>query len=61
MNHDELVARLREIEWQGCGCSQKEEAACPACGRGQPLDERDRRIPEFYGHKADCWLAAAIG
>ena len=55
-----FVKLLADIEWQGCGCSQKEESACPACGGKQPLSGDDVRLPEFYGHKATCWLAKAI-
>lgn len=53
-------AQLIALEWQGCGCSQKEEAACPACGGLKPLTEHDRTIKEFYGHRPGCWLAADL-
>ena len=54
------VGRFREIEWKGCGCPQKAEAACPACDGKQPLTDTDRRLPDWYGHRPDCWLAALI-
>ena len=57
---DYVATLLAGIEWNGCGCSQKEEAACPACGGKQPLSSDDLRLPEYYGHRATCWLAAAI-
>ena len=51
--------RLVEIEWKAEG-GHWEEAACPACGRGEILSDVDRRMPHYYGHAADCWLADAI-
>lgn len=52
----EVRRLLQAIEWNGCGCSQKEEGACPSCGGREPLNDRDRQLPDYYGHKPACKL-----
>lgn len=54
---DQVVDRLRAIEWEGCGCSSREARACPVCGGEQILHPADARH-SWYGHQAACWLAA---
>jgi hypothetical protein len=46
MTHEEIIERLREIEWAG---DEDGWPACPACGGLQGC-----------AHKPACWLAAAI-